>query len=97
MMDLTSPEKVFKISTFEPSEEELDEYIRSKRRGNSTRHGTVKKEKARSPSPAISIPDELSDSDEEFPEVSKMFNSLAKKDKMEAKQEEDVSRRLSQH
>ncbi|KIM41993.1 hypothetical protein M413DRAFT_71424 [Hebeloma cylindrosporum] len=87
MMDLRSPEKVFKISAFMPSAEEIDDYIRSKRRANSSRQGIVKKEKARSPSPALSIPDELSDSDEEFPEVSQMF---IKKPKVEAKQEQDV-------
>lgn len=89
MMDLRSLDKVFKISTFEPSEEELNDYIRSKRKANSSRQGIVKKEKARSPSPVLSIPDELSDSDEEFPEVSQMFNT-AKKGKMKAKHEEDV-------
>jgi len=97
MMDMKPPDRVFKMSAFEPSEEELEEYIRSKRRGNSIRHGVVKKDKARSPSPALSIPDELSDSDEEFPEVSKMFNSPAKKDKMKAKKEEDVSCHSSQN
>ena len=97
MMDMKPPDRVFKMSAFEPSEEELEEYIRSKRRGNSIRHGVVKKDKARSPSPALSIPDELSDSDEGFPEVSKMFNSPAKKDKMKAKQEEDVSCHSSQN
>jgi hypothetical protein len=84
MMDLRSSDKVFKISTFQPSEEELNDYIRSKRKANSSRQGIAKKEKARSPSPVLSIPDELSDSDEEFPEVSQMFNT-AKKGKMKAK------------
>jgi len=88
MMDLRSSDKVFKISAFEPSEEELNDYIRSKRKANSSRQGIVK-EKARSPSPVLSIPDELSDSDEEFPEVSQMFNT-AKKGKAKAKHEEDV-------
>jgi len=89
MMDLRSADKVFKISAFKPSEEELNDYIRSKRQTHSSGQRTVKKEKARSPSPALSIPDELSDSDEEFPEVSQMFNT-AKKGKLKAKQEEDV-------
>lgn len=88
MMDLRSADKVFKISAFEPSDEELRDYIRSRRQANSSRLGIVK-EKARSPSPALSIPDELSDSDEEFPEVSQMFNT-SKKGKVKAKQEEDV-------
>ena len=81
-------DKTFKASAFEPTEEEVEAYIRSKRREKHNRH--VKKQ-SRSPSP-ISLSDSLeTDSDDDVPEVADMFTSKhkPKKGKQKAVQDDD--------
>ncbi len=82
-------DKTFKASAFEPTEEEVETYIRSKRREKQKRHG---KKQSRSPSPILSLSDALdTDSDDELPEVADMFTSKPKpkKGKQKAVQDDD--------
>ncbi|KAF8888452.1 SNF2 family N-terminal domain-containing protein [Gymnopilus junonius] len=79
MMDMKSPDKVFKASAFEPTEEDLGNHARDKRRArHDSRKGFTKK---RSPSPVkvIDIPDVLDDSDDDLPEVGHMLDTPLKK------------------
>ncbi|RDB23958.1 putative ATP-dependent helicase C23E6.02 [Hypsizygus marmoreus] len=76
MMDLT-PNKVFRSSAFEPTDEELTNHPRATRRGKSrvltkrTSDGDVK---MRSPSPERSFEERgLDDSDDDLPDVSSML------------------------
>lgn len=82
-------EKAFKTSAFEPTEDEFDAYIRSKRREKNNRH--VKTERRRTPSPARSIPSSLDSdsSDDDLPDVADMFVPKSKsKGKQKAKDED---------
>ena len=83
MVDM-SPSKIFKCTAFEPSEEELADFARAKRRAERkpSRYGSnsFNQSKTRSPSPVV-MDDimELSDSDDELPDVQDMFKTLPKK------------------
>lgn len=77
MMDLTSPDKVFKASAFQPTDEDLDDH----KRGEKEKRNAKGKPKA--PPSNYVIPDVLSDSDsDDLPEVSDIFN-YRKKAKIE--------------
>ena len=69
-------QKTFKSAAFEPTDEELTNYARSKRRQNQSSTKRWKRSyspvKAEPPSPTGSII-ELSDSDEELPDVMDLF------------------------
>ncbi|KAF9485841.1 hypothetical protein BDN70DRAFT_870738 [Pholiota conissans] len=75
----------FKSSAFEPTEDELDEYMRTKRREKNNRHTR------RSPTPVKVIKDlsdfseSDSDSDDDLPDVADMFASKLKNNKAMAK------------
>lgn len=77
MMDLT-PSKVFKSSAFEPTDEELTNHARAKRRGRREVSKRVRSEdvKMRSPSPKpMALEDRAAnDSDDDLPDVSCMFD-----------------------
>jgi len=79
MMDLKSADKVFKSSAFEPSDEDIRNYKRTRRNAQSKRYhdsdsdSDIKVKSRHSPSPVRSIPDELmSDSDDDLPDVAHM-------------------------
>lgn len=78
MNDL-SADKIFKSAAFEPSDEELSNHARSKRRekkGKSSRSEV----RLRSPSPLKSFEDfMISDSDDDLPDVASMFEDRPKK------------------
>lgn len=66
---MKSPDKVFKASAFEPTDEEVKNYNRSKKAAKSSK----------STSPARTTPDELlTDSDDDLPDVAQMME-IAKK------------------
>ena len=72
---MKSPDKVFKASAFEPTDEELSNHIREKKQAK--RDAWRRK---RSPSPiVIDIPDVLDDSDDDLPEVGAIFSTPLKK------------------
>lgn len=76
MMDL-GPEKVFKSTAFEPSDEELTNYARSKR--NMKKGKDIK---MRSPSPVRTFEESaLDDSDDDLPDPADMFKSSVKSPK----------------
>ena len=84
MMDLKSADKVFKSAAFEPTDEELREYSRSKRRVKQKSNHNIKMRSpspARSLSPATSIPDIFDDSDDDLPDVAHMLDTPPKKRK----------------
>ena len=91
MVDLKSADKVFKSAAFEPTDEELREYARSKRRVK-TEKNIRQDMKMRSPSPVrsisptSSIPDIFDDSDDDLPDVAHMLDTPKKrKEKKKAK------------
>jgi hypothetical protein len=90
MMDMKSGDKVFKSAAFEPTDEELREYSRSKWRVK--REKTSRQDiKMRSPSPVrsisptSSIPDIFDDSDDDLPDVAHMLDTPPKKRKEKEK------------
>jgi hypothetical protein len=94
MMDLT-PEKVFKSSAFEPSDEELTNHARSKRM---EKKALVKRHSSEdivmgSPSFDDRV---LDDSDDDLPDVSSMFEERPwkRQKKSEARNDDDVSTHL---
>ncbi|TFK27268.1 hypothetical protein FA15DRAFT_727203 [Coprinopsis marcescibilis] len=74
MVDL-SPDKIYKSVAFCPSDKEVREYRRSQRRTKQTKLHFI----SRSPSPAMSITSDLSDSDDDLPEFP--FTQPTKKEK----------------
>ncbi|KAF8958574.1 SNF2 family N-terminal domain-containing protein [Flammula alnicola] len=89
MMDLKG-DKTFKSSAFEPSDDELNDYLRSKRREKSRRYAQKTPERERSPSPVESIPDTLDSDSDDLPEVGDMFVApQVKKGKKKAKASQD--------
>lgn len=93
MVDLT-PEKVFRSSAFEPSDEELTNHARSKRL---EKKGLSKRESnedivMRSPSFDDKL---LDDSDDDLPDVSSMLEERpSKRQKVKSSQDNDVSTHL---
>ncbi|PPQ94269.1 hypothetical protein CVT25_004926 [Psilocybe cyanescens] len=84
MVDLTSPDKVFKAAAFEPSEDDLAEHKREER----NKKMKMKKRHDSPPPTAYTVPDVLTDSDDDdLPEVGHIFDRNWKKAK--AKQEAD--------
>jgi len=87
MMDLKSPDKIFKSAAFIPTDEELREYARSKRRERKEKANGQDMEmrspsSVRSLSPTSSIPDVFDDSDEDdLPDVAQMLKK--RKEKMQ--------------
>ncbi|KJA22647.1 hypothetical protein HYPSUDRAFT_87246 [Hypholoma sublateritium FD-334 SS-4] len=82
-------DRAFKASAFEPTEEEVEAYIRSKRREKQNRH---MRKQSRSPSPIMSLSDSLeTDSDDDLPDVADMFTTKAepKKGKQKAVRDDD--------
>ncbi|KAG5644269.1 hypothetical protein DXG03_008754 [Asterophora parasitica] len=90
MTDL-SPEKVFKSSAFEPTDEELTNHARATRRGNA-RKGTNRDVKMRSPSPEKSFEDRgVDDSDDDFPDVSSLLDTRpVKRQKRHSRIDSDI-------
>jgi hypothetical protein len=92
MMDLT-PNKVFKSSAFEPTDEELTNHARAKRRGRREASKRVVSKrvvskrvpsgdvKMRSPSPKpMALEDRAADdSDDDLPDVTRMFDERPQK------------------
>lgn len=79
-------DKVFKSAAFEPTDEDLREYSRSKRhvkKEKTSRHDIRMRSPSpvRSISPARSIPDVLDDSDDDLPDVAHMLDTPPKKRK----------------
>ncbi|KAF8890769.1 SNF2 family N-terminal domain-containing protein [Infundibulicybe gibba] len=94
MMDLT-PEKVFKSSAFEPTDEELSNHARAQRRAqrkpsSQTKHSKIIR--VRSPSPEKSWEERAMDSDDDdLPDVSEMFDRRsAKRQKKSLVDDEEV-------
>lgn len=86
-------DKAFKASAFEPTEDEVETYIRSKRREKQNRH---MKKQSRSPSPVMSLSDSLdTDSDDDLPDVADMFTTKAKPKKSKQKAPEDYDSDVS--
>ena len=86
MMDLKSADKVFKSAAFEPTDEELREHSRSKRRvllKKKSSHDIKMRSPSpvRSLSPARSIPDIFDDSDDDLPDVAHMLETPPNKRK----------------
>lgn len=83
MMDMKSADKVFKSAAFGPTDEELREYARSKRRERKERDIEMRSPSpARSLSPTSSIPDVFDDSDDDLPDVAQMLKK--RKEKMQS-------------
>ena len=82
MMDLT-PNRVFISSAFEPTDEELTNHARAKRRGRREVSGRfiAQNVKMRSPSPTVKTLEDraLDDSDDDLPDVSNMFDERPRK------------------
>jgi hypothetical protein len=87
MMDLT-PNKVFKSSAFEPTDEELTKHARAKRRRRREASGRhpAQDVRIRSPSPKPKALEDrgLDDSDDELPDVSNMFDERPRKRRKKA-------------
>jgi hypothetical protein len=99
MVDLT-PNKVFKFTAFEPSDEELSNHARALRRGRSQNQNHDPKKrgsnglvKTRTPSPVKQLTFEergLDDSDDDLPDVSSMLDVRpSKKAKTKVTKDED--------
>ncbi|KAG6868140.1 hypothetical protein C0993_007214, partial [Termitomyces sp. T159_Od127] len=74
MTDLTSS-KVFKVSAFEPTDEELTKHARDTRRSKRSHRGSNWEVKPRSPSPKASFDDcRPDDSDDDLPDVSTILD-----------------------
>lgn len=85
MMDLTSADKVFKASAFEPTDEDLADHKRDEKAKRNA------KNKPKPPPSKYDVPDILSDSDsDDLPEVNDIFN-YRKKAKVEPESDDDVS------
>src|SRR6266511_3576903 len=81
MMDLKSPDKVFKASAFEPTDEEIQAYNRNEKAASRP----LVPKSGKPTSPARSIPDELlSESDDDLPDVAQMMEIKKKKDQSKA-------------
>ena len=87
MMDLKSADNVFKSAAFEPTDEELREYSRSKWRVKTDRQDIKMRSPSppRSISPTRSIPDVFDDSDDDLPDVVHMLDTPLKKRKEKEK------------
>lgn len=91
MMHLKSADKIFKSAAFEPTDEELREYARSKRRVKNEKRNRhdIKMQSpspSRSISPTRSIPDILDDSDDDLPDVAHMLDTPPKERKAKMQQ-----------
>jgi len=76
MMDMKSSDKVFKASAFEPTDEEVKGYNRSKKAANLP----LIPKSSKSTSPTRATPDELlSESDDDLPDVAQMMEITKKK------------------
>lgn len=90
-MDLTSPDKVFKAAAFEPSEDDLAEHKREER----NKKMKMKKRHDSPPPTAYTVPDVLTDSDDDdLPEVGHIFDRNWKKAKAKQEADSDVRDRL---
>lgn len=73
MTDLKAPDKVFKASAFEPSEEDIQVYKRNRRSPSTS------DESKKSRGTLQDVPDKLeSDSDDDLPDVAHMLGSKTK-------------------
>jgi hypothetical protein len=82
-------DQAFKSSAFEPSEDELEEFIRNKRREKNNRHARPAR---RSPTPVRAIKDAFdsdSDSDEDLPDIADMFVPKSKNGKAKTRGSDD--------
>ncbi|KAH0579625.1 hypothetical protein H2248_002475 [Termitomyces sp. 'cryptogamus'] len=94
MADLT-PNKVFKASAFEPTDEELTKHARETHRNYGVRRVSARDFKIRSPSSTASFEDRgLDDSDDDLPDVSTIFDKRPakrqKKSQVIASDEDDA-------